>query len=46
VTLDPHLREKLAAIAEPQLVRSLDELGFLGDVSEENGARESSSSCP
>jgi ATP-binding protein involved in chromosome partitioning len=37
VTLDPHLREKLAAIAEPQLVRSLDELGFLGEVSEENG---------
>jgi ATP-binding protein involved in chromosome partitioning len=37
VTLDPHLRDKFAAIAEPQLVRSLDELGFLGDVSEHNG---------
>jgi ATP-binding protein involved in chromosome partitioning len=37
VTLEPHLRDKLAAIAEPQLVRSLDELGFLGDVSEHGG---------
>ena len=37
MTLDPHLRGELAAIAEPQLVRSLEELGFLGDVSEEHG---------
>ena len=37
MTLDPHLRDELAAIAEPQLVRSLEELGFLGEVSEENG---------
>jgi ATP-binding protein involved in chromosome partitioning len=38
VTLDPHLRDDLATISEPQLVRSLDELGFLGSVTEVNGA--------
>ncbi len=37
MTLDPHLRDELAAIEEPQLVRSLDELGFLGEVSEVGG---------
>jgi ATP-binding protein involved in chromosome partitioning len=37
VTLDPQLRSDLAAIGEPQLVRTLDELGFLGDVSEVEG---------
>jgi len=37
VTLDPQLTGHLAAIREPQLVRSLAELGFLGDVREESG---------
>ncbi len=38
MTLDPQLRSELAAIVEPQLVRTLDELGFLGAVGEVNGA--------
>jgi ATP-binding protein involved in chromosome partitioning len=38
VTLDPTLRNELAAIKEPQLVRSLGELGFLGDVSDVGSA--------
>jgi ATP-binding protein involved in chromosome partitioning len=37
VTLDSQLRTDLAAIAEPQLVRTLDELGFLGEISDVNG---------
>jgi ATP-binding protein involved in chromosome partitioning len=37
VTFDPELRGRLASIAEPQLVRSLDELGFLGEVSTTEG---------
>ncbi len=37
MTLDPQLRDELAAIEEPQLVRSLDELGFLGEVTEDEG---------
>jgi ATP-binding protein involved in chromosome partitioning len=36
VTLDD-VRRELAAIPEPQLVRSIAELGFLGDVSESGG---------
>lgn len=32
------LRDDLAAIREPQLVRTLGELGFLGEVREERGA--------
>jgi ATP-binding protein involved in chromosome partitioning len=32
------LRSTLAGLVEPQLVRSLGELGFLGEVSEVNGA--------
>lgn len=35
--LNPELRNDLAKIIEPQLVRSLAELGFLGDVSEKRG---------
>ena len=38
MTLDSTLRDDLAAIREPQLVRSLEELGFLGDVTESGGA--------
>jgi ATP-binding protein involved in chromosome partitioning len=38
VTLDPQLRSILAAIIEPQLVRPLGELGFLGAVEEEDGS--------
>jgi len=38
VTLDPQLRADLAAITEPQLVRPLGELGFLGDVDEHDGS--------
>jgi ATP-binding protein involved in chromosome partitioning len=38
VTLDPLLRTELAAIVEPQLVRSIGELGFLGTVVETGGA--------
>jgi ATP-binding protein involved in chromosome partitioning len=34
------LRSALGAIVEPQLVRTLDELGFLGRVEEHNGAFE------
>jgi ATP-binding protein involved in chromosome partitioning len=37
VTLDPQLRTELAAIVEPQLVRSLGELGFLGTLGEVDG---------
>jgi ATP-binding protein involved in chromosome partitioning len=37
VTLDPQLRSDLAAIREPQLVRTLEELGFLGTVEEKDG---------
>jgi len=37
VTLDPQLRTDLGAIAEPQLVRTLDELGFLGEVRDVDG---------
>jgi ATP-binding protein involved in chromosome partitioning len=37
VTLDPDLRRPFAAIREPQLVRTLEELGFLGEVREGNG---------
>ncbi len=36
MTLDD-VRSELAAIEEPQLVRSIAELGFLGDVSEVGG---------
>jgi len=38
VTTDPNLQNALAAIVEPQLVRTLGELGFLGAVGEANGA--------
>ena len=38
MTLDPQLRSQIAHIVEPQLVRTLDELGFLGSVEERNGA--------
>jgi ATP-binding protein involved in chromosome partitioning len=38
VTPNPQLRIDLAAIAEPQLVRTLGELGFLGEVSEADGS--------
>jgi ATP-binding protein involved in chromosome partitioning len=38
VTLDPELRSRLAAIVEPQLVRPIGELGFLGEVTEVDGA--------
>ncbi|HVB51825.1 MAG TPA: P-loop NTPase [Acidimicrobiales bacterium] len=34
MTLDPQLRSELAALREPQLVRTLAELGFLGVVEE------------
>jgi len=37
VTLNSQLRSDLAAIREPQLVRTLAELGFLGDVTEKKG---------
>jgi ATP-binding protein involved in chromosome partitioning len=37
VTLDPQLNDRLAAIREPQLVRTLGELGFLGEVREDAG---------
>jgi hypothetical protein len=37
LTPDPLLRSDLAAIREPQLVRTLAELGFLGDV-DDSGA--------
>ncbi len=35
---DPALSQKLAQIVEPQLVRTLGELRFLGEVGEANGA--------
>ena len=38
MTTDAQLLSDLAAIVEPQLVRSLGELGFLGTVGEANGA--------
>ncbi len=38
MTLDHQLRTDLAAIVEPQLVRTLGELGFLGTLDEVNGA--------
>ena len=38
MTLDPLLRTELAAIVEPQLVRSIGELGFLGTVVETGAA--------
>jgi ATP-binding protein involved in chromosome partitioning len=38
LTPDPQLRSHLAAIREPQLVRTLAELGFLGEVDESGGA--------
>ncbi len=38
MTTDAQLLSDLAAIVEPQLVRSLGELGFLGAVGEANGA--------
>ena len=37
MTIDPQLRNELANIIEPQLVRTLDQLGFLGDVAEVDG---------
>jgi ATP-binding protein involved in chromosome partitioning len=37
VPIPPELQQKLAAIVEPQLVRTLSELGFLGAVGEVNG---------
>jgi ATP-binding protein involved in chromosome partitioning len=37
LTIDSQLRTQLAAIVEPQLVRTLDELGFLGSIGEVNG---------
>jgi ATP-binding protein involved in chromosome partitioning len=37
LTLD-QLRSALAAIVEPQLVRTLGELGFLGEVRDDNGS--------
>ncbi len=36
--LDPQLRSDLAAIREPQLVRTLGELGFLGEVDMDGAA--------
>jgi ATP-binding protein involved in chromosome partitioning len=38
VTLDPQLRSDLASIVEPQLVRTLGELHFLGALDEVDGA--------
>ena len=35
---DPAITQKLAQIVEPQLVRTLGELGFLGEVGEANGS--------
>jgi ATP-binding protein involved in chromosome partitioning len=37
LTLDSQLRNELAAIVEPQLVRTLAELGFLGSIGEIGG---------
>ncbi len=39
MTLDPLLRTELGHIVEPQLVRPLDELGFLGTVDDDDGVR-------
>ncbi len=38
MTTDPNLRNHLADIVEPQLVRTLGELGFLGAIGEANGS--------
>jgi len=38
VTIEPHVRSQLESIVEPQLVRTLGELGFLGAIGEVNGA--------
>ena len=38
MTLDPQLRERIEAILEPQLVRPLGELGFVGALGESDGA--------
>jgi len=38
VAIDPAVLQQLARIVEPQLVRTLSELGFLGQVDEVNGA--------
>ena len=38
MTIDPQLHNDLAAIVEPQLVRTLGELGFLGELTEVDGA--------
>lgn len=37
MALDPAVRSELAQIVEPQLVRTLGELGFLGEIGESNG---------
>lgn len=37
MTLDPQLRNDLAGIVEPQLVRTLDQLGFFGGATEVDG---------
>jgi ATP-binding protein involved in chromosome partitioning len=37
VTVDPQLRDRVNAIVEPQLVRPLGELGFVGDLAERDG---------
>ena len=38
MAIDPVISQKLSQIVEPQLVRTLGELGFLGEVGEANGA--------
>ena len=38
MTIEPQLRSELENIVEPQLIRTLGELGFLGAVGEVNGA--------
>ena len=38
MTLSPQLRSEIGALVEPQLVRTLEELGFLGAIGEVNGA--------
>ncbi len=37
MAVSPHLREQINAIVEPQLVRPLGDLGFVGDLSEHGG---------
>ncbi len=37
MSIEPQLRSDLANIVEPQLVRTLEQLGFLGEVSEVDG---------